>query len=129
MGFAVELDKLENILVTELNMPIEHSKKLVDDLKYIKSLNIFKDVYSIVLFGSCSKGKAKRKSDIDLCVVFDKNLDRNETFQIRPDLNDDSKFGVETNAVLLFKDSFLKYLNSNRFYREIDEGINLYIKD
>lgn len=42
-------------------------KKILDFAKLLQKSDIA--VEKIILYGSCAKGKAKRGSDIDLCVV------------------------------------------------------------
>ena len=71
---------MEYTVATDLKMPDRH-KEILDHVlnKFIKSPHIV----SIYLFGSCAKGTATEKSDIDIFVVTDTHIidDSHEAFE------------------------------------------------
>ena len=105
--------ELEIKLKEKLNMPNPHILKLKSDLAYLESMAYFDKINYIILFGSCSKGTATLRSDIDLCIITNEVLQRHELADIRVTLNDDMQFRVETNAVVLDEDTYVK-----NYYKE-----------
>lgn len=81
------------------HLPIEDrfKIKIKSDVNYILTKNI-PDLQKIVLFGSCAKGTAKNKSDVDLLFVVSENIpDRALRSEVYTDL-DDRIQGVSTDA-------------------------------
>ena len=113
----------------ELHVPTPHIHKLLYDLDYIKGLACFNDITYIILFGSCSKGKAVLPSDIDLCILTSREFNRFEISDIRMTLNDDTHFNVETNAVILTEEIFRTHFHKYRLYQDIGNGLQLYHKE
>lgn len=115
-------------LAEKLNMPKVHIQKLKQDLDYLESRTYFDKINYIILFGSCSKGIATLRSDIDLCVITEEVLGRYDIADMRITLNDDTQFRVETNVVVLDEKTYREEYNKQRLYREIGAGVQIYYK-
>ena len=129
-GIKVNLGKeFEEKLKEKLNMPNPHILKLKSDLSYLKEATCFDKIKYIILFGSCSKGIATLRSDIDLCVIVDEELNRYDVADIRVTLNDDTEFGVETNVVVVDEKTYVEHYSTLRLYREIGSGVQIYKRE
>ena len=109
-------------------MPKIHILKLISDLNYLGDTTYFDKINYIILFGSCSKGIATLQSDIDLCVITSEVLDKYEIVDLRMTLNDDTRFHVETNVVVIEEKTYIENYYEQRLYREIGGGIQIYHK-
>ena len=79
-----------------------HQKlKLKDDIIFLKDNDYLSHIEKIYLFGSCSTGRATVKSDIDIGIQFKHGIRRDIIADIRSELNDSRKYGVETNVAVL----------------------------
>ena len=128
MKWSFNEEELEKNLEEKLHMPKIHIIKLISDLDYVASVTYFDKIHYIILFGSCSKGIATLQSDIDLCIITGGLLDRYEIADLRMTLNDDRKFRVETNVVVLDEKTYMENYHEQRLYREIGGGIQIYHK-
>jgi len=122
-------NEMEVKLSEQLKMPKVHICKLKSDIDYLEKQLYFEKINYIILFGSCCKGIATLRSDIDLGIITGEDLTRNELADIRVTLNDDSQFGVETNAVILSQKNYVEQYDKQRLYREIGDGLQIYHKE
>lgn len=129
MPWNLNKEEFEVKLSEKLNMPKPHILKLKQDLEYLKEMPYFNKINYIILFGSCSKAIATLRSDIDLGIITTEELTRHELADIRVTLNDDTDFGVETNAVVIEEKIYIEYYQTQRLYREIGAGVQLYYKE
>ena len=53
----------------ELNIPAKHKKFISEFLNQAKEINSFDKIESFILFGSCARGDAHEKSDVDILAV------------------------------------------------------------
>lgn len=101
----------------------KHQKlKLAEDFIYLSEQSYAYKIKEIYLFGSCAKGTATVRSDIDLGVLLKEDMSLRERADLRQTWNDSYKHGVETNVVFIPPD----FNNRLRLYQEIRKGIKLY---
>ncbi|MCL2602952.1 MAG: nucleotidyltransferase domain-containing protein [Defluviitaleaceae bacterium] len=55
----------------ELNIPQKHRQFIVNFLKKARDINTFDRIDSFILFGSCARGEATERSDVDILAVGD----------------------------------------------------------
>jgi len=53
----------------ELNLPAKHQRFISEFLRQAKKINTFNQIETFILFGSCARGDAHEKSDVDILVV------------------------------------------------------------
>lgn len=93
-----------------------------------KEFSGFKEIEAIILFGSAAKGTYKSGSDIDLCVILDKNAKRISEIKIHEyflDLSKDLDINIE---VLYIYINNLKNWDPILIQNLIKEGILLFGK-
>jgi len=54
-----------------LNIPQKHRQFIVNFLKKARDINTFDRIDSFILFGSCARGEATERSDVDILAVGD----------------------------------------------------------
>lgn len=65
------------------NCPLKMKKEIEELIKkVVKELKKIKEVKAIYLFGSYAKGTEKPISDIDICVITEKNISRGKKEEI-----------------------------------------------
>ena len=57
--------------IQELNIPIKHQQFISEFLRQAKKINTFDKIDAFILFGSCARGDANEKSDVDILAVGD----------------------------------------------------------
>lgn len=87
-------------------------------LKMAKKLEGFKKVKFIFLYGSASRGFARRDSDIDVCIFYDGSKEEAERFRIKLLSILSSRFDVQ-----IFQ-SLPLYVR-----KEVLKGIPIYVRD
>ena len=55
----------------ELNIPIQHQRFISEFLRQAKKIDTFDKIDTFILFGSCARGDANEKSDVDILAVGD----------------------------------------------------------
>ena len=55
----------------ELNIPQKHQRFIFEFLKQAQTINTFDKIDTFILFGSCARGDATEKSDVDILAVGD----------------------------------------------------------
>jgi len=55
----------------ELNIPAKHQRFICEFLRQAKEISTFDKIEAFILFGSCARGDANEKSDIDILVIGD----------------------------------------------------------
>ena len=55
----------------ELNIPSKHRRFIAEFLCQAKEINTFNKIDAFILFGSCARGDAHDKSDVDILAVGD----------------------------------------------------------
>jgi len=55
----------------ELNIPSKHQRFIAKFLQQAKEINTFGKIDAFILFGSCARGDATEKSDVDILAVGD----------------------------------------------------------
>jgi len=55
----------------ELNIPPKHQRFIYEFLRQAKEINTFDKIDAFILFGSCARGEAHEKSDVDILAVGD----------------------------------------------------------
>jgi len=127
--FLVNLAKNANIFNKNLSSnwkSLRLRKSTRDYLERLSTRNFINKVRYIILFGSEARGSAQLTSDIDIAVISDEPLTREE----RVDINfpDDEANLTPANSRFVF--SLTDYLNtSNKFdvnYNIREEGIIIY---
>ncbi|GBE56247.1 nucleotidyltransferase domain protein [archaeon BMS3Bbin16] len=99
---------------------LEHSKLLAAELEK----RFGEKIDSILVFGSVARGKANKKSDIDLFIIGDRDI-KNEVSKIRTEM--DLKHGTLTTIVFKTKKEFEEQHQNSDFLKEIWEtGVALY---
>jgi len=53
----------------ELNIPHKHQRFIFEFLRQAKEINTFDKIDTFILFGSCARGEAHEKSDVDILAV------------------------------------------------------------
>ena len=53
----------------ELNIPPKHQRFIYEFLRQAKEINTFDKIDTFILFGSCARGDAHEKSDVDILAV------------------------------------------------------------
>ena len=97
-----------------------HQKlKFIQDFNFLKQAKYIDFIRRMYIFGSCGNGNATVKSDIDLGIELNTELDTKQLADIRMTLNDDTDFGIETNIVIVPK-------NQCRLKNEILKGVIVY---
>ncbi|MCL1878566.1 MAG: nucleotidyltransferase domain-containing protein [Defluviitaleaceae bacterium] len=56
----------------ELNIPLKHQRFISEFLRQAKKIRTFDKIDAFILFGSCARGDAHEKSDVDIMAVGDK---------------------------------------------------------
>lgn len=116
-----------NSLITEniksLQLPSRFETKLIADINYLLSYTIA-DLESIILFGSCARGKPRLTSDIDLLIITTNPLSRAIRGEISSDLEEPLD-AIKTDVVFYTNE---QYVHSSRIFTHQvkNEGISLY---
>jgi predicted nucleotidyltransferase len=55
----------------ELNLPAKHRRFIFEFLRQAKEINTFDKIDTFILFGSCARGDANEKSDVDILAIGD----------------------------------------------------------
>ena len=55
----------------ELNIPSKHQRFIFEFLRQAKEISTFDKIDTFILFGSCARGDAHEKSDVDILAVGD----------------------------------------------------------
>jgi len=55
----------------ELNIPTKHQRFIYEFLRQAKEINTFDKIDAFILFGSCARGDAHEKSDVDILAIGD----------------------------------------------------------
>jgi predicted nucleotidyltransferase len=53
----------------ELKIPSKHQRFITEFLRLAKKINTFNKIDAFILFGSCARGDAHEKSDVDIIVI------------------------------------------------------------
>ncbi|MCL2202355.1 MAG: nucleotidyltransferase domain-containing protein [Defluviitaleaceae bacterium] len=92
----------------ELNIPAKHQRFISEFLRLAKKISTFDKIDTFILFGSCARGNAHERSDVDILAVGD-NLGDETLF----DLYDCALYpGWEKDENMVDNDVFV----SNRAY-------------
>ena len=65
-----------------LNVSAHHKGFLT---QFLNNVSKFGSVSKVILFGSCARGQAKERSDIDLLVITDSRISQDDEFYIMND--------------------------------------------
>ena len=84
--------------LNELNLPGKH-KKFIEN--YVKNVSKFKCIEKIILFGSCAKGTANEKSDVDIFVITTEDIPDELEYEIIFDNVPELSDGYVKNDILL----------------------------
>ncbi|MCL2190101.1 MAG: nucleotidyltransferase domain-containing protein [Defluviitaleaceae bacterium] len=57
--------------LAELNIPKKHQLFITNFLRQAKEISTFNQIDAFILFGSCARGDAHEKSDVDILAVGD----------------------------------------------------------
>ena len=57
--------------LNELNISLKHKRFILEFLRQAKGINTFDKIDTFILFGSCARGDAHDKSDVDIMAVGD----------------------------------------------------------
>ena len=63
------MKKVSNL--QELNIPFKHQRFISEFLRQAKEISSFDKIDAFILFGSCARGEAHEKSDVDILAVSD----------------------------------------------------------
>ncbi|MCL2365369.1 MAG: nucleotidyltransferase domain-containing protein [Defluviitaleaceae bacterium] len=55
----------------ELNIPLKHQRFITEFLRRAKEIKTFDKIEAFILFGSCARGDAHEKSDVDILAIGD----------------------------------------------------------
>jgi len=55
----------------ELNIPPKHQRFIIEFLRQAKEIRTFDKIDAFILFGSCARGDAHDKSDVDILAIGD----------------------------------------------------------
>ncbi|MCL1788622.1 MAG: nucleotidyltransferase domain-containing protein [Defluviitaleaceae bacterium] len=55
--------------VQELNIPLRHQRFILQFLRQAKEIETFDKIDAFILFGSCARGDANEKSDVDILAI------------------------------------------------------------
>ena len=55
----------------ELNIPPKHQRFISEFLRQAKEIKTFNKIDTFILFGSCARGDAHEKSDVDILAIGD----------------------------------------------------------
>jgi len=55
----------------ELNIPTKHQRFISEFLRRAKKISTFDKIETFILFGSCARGDANEKSDVDILAIGD----------------------------------------------------------
>jgi len=55
----------------ELNIPSRHQRFIAEFLRQAKEIKTFDKIHAFILFGSCARGDAHDKSDVDILAIGD----------------------------------------------------------
>ena len=55
----------------ELNIPQKHQRFISEFLRQAKQIKTFDKINTFILFGSCARGDAHEKSDVDILAIGD----------------------------------------------------------
>jgi len=55
----------------ELNIPQKHQRFISEFLRQAKEIRTFNKIDAFILFGSCARGDAHEKSDVDILAIGD----------------------------------------------------------
>ena len=99
----------------ELNIPSKHQRFISEFLRQAKEINTFDKIDTFILFGSCARGDAHAKSDVDIIAIGDGIGD--ETLF---DLYDCEWYpGFESNENFVNSDVFVDDLNYFEKQKEV----------
>ena len=101
--------------VNELRIPAKHRRFILEFLKQAKAISTFNKIDSFILFGSCARGDATSKSDVDILAIGE-NLDDETLF----DLYDCAWYpGIEKKENLVNNDIFVDNISHFEEQRNI----------
>ena len=67
--------------IDELTIPSKHQRFIAEFLRQAKEIKTFNKIDSFILFGSCARGDAHEKSDVDIIAIGD-GLDDETLFDL-----------------------------------------------
>ena len=91
--------------LTELNISPKHQRFIVEFLRQAKEINSFDKIDAFILFGSCARGDAHEKSDVDILAVGD-------------DLGDETLFDLYDCEWFPGRDNKENFVNSDVFVND-----------
>ena len=112
--------------LNELNIPNQYKGFLQYFLTNISSVE---SIDKVILFGSCARGNLQPRSDIDLFIITNKEIDIEEEFFITDDCTPpyDNEYYVPSDIIVRSSENYNKYKNEvGMLQRQIDhEGVDL----
>jgi len=86
-------------------------------------------VFKVILFGSCARGQARERSDIDLLVITDNGISLDDEFHIMNDCapNGDNKFYLPSDIIVDPIGNYERFKNTfGMLQRAVErEGVDL----
>jgi len=85
--------------LNQLDIPVQHKGFLTHFLSNASKVDY---VSRVILFGSCARGQAQEKSDIDLLVITDNDISLDDEFYVMYDCvpTGDNKFYVPSDVIV-----------------------------
>ena len=80
-----KLDEAIHYLNLHLTLPIKFKETIIEDIHFILS-NYYDSVDMIVLFGSCGRGNPRWDSDVDILILSEQEMNRQDKTDIRAEL-------------------------------------------
>jgi len=116
--------------LSELNIPAKHRRFISEFLRQAKIIDTFDKIDTFILFGSCARGDAHEKSDVDILAVGE-GLDDETLFDLYdceyyPEFNE-HKNQVNSDVFVNDRDFFnnQKQIVGSFQWRVEKDGINL----
>lgn len=110
----------------ELNLPYSYKGFLIHFLTNISNVQ---SVLKVILFGSCARGQINDKSDIDLFVITEKEIELEEEFYIMSDCPPpyDNEYYIPSDIVVNSVDCYNQYKNTfGMVQKQVErEGVDL----
>lgn len=109
----------------DLSLPQRHRAFLE---AYLNNISTFKCIDRVILFGSCAKGTATERSDIDIFIITKYEIPEELEFSIIFDSVPDQATGyVESDILLKSVNNYEKYKNDTGMVQKAieREGIDL----
>lgn len=105
-------------IVNTSTMPDRFKQTLIEAMNYVKS-NEPAGLYQLLLFGSLARSSITCRSDVDLCLVFDDEIDI-DTYEMRVfrGMLSGQEYQVDVDIVMLYESQLES--NSCRLYQEIN---------